>query len=60
MHGAAETFNSIFEELIFGVFLNTKVWAEYVFYLSLFEEYCEFGRKEKLSFGEMLLVNFFW
>ena len=43
MYGAAETFNSIFEELIFGVVLNTKVWAEFVFYLILFEEYCEFG-----------------
>ena len=60
MHGAVETYNSIFEKLIFDVFFNTKVLAEFVFYLILFEEYCEFGRKEKLSFGEMLLVNFFW
>ena len=44
IHGAAETFNSIFEELIFCVFLNTKVLAEFVFYLILFKEYCEFGR----------------
>ena len=43
MHGAAETFNYIFEELIFGIFLNTNVLAEFVFYLILFEEYCEFG-----------------
>ena len=50
MHGAAETFNSIFEELIFGIFLNTNVLAEFVFYLILFEEYCEFGGREKLSF----------
>jgi hypothetical protein len=59
MHGAAETFNSIFEESIFGIFLNTNVLAEFVVYLILFEEYCEFGGREKLSFGEMFLVNFF-
>jgi len=43
MHGAVETFNSIFKELIFGIFLNTNVLAEFVVYLILFEEYCEFG-----------------
>ena len=59
MHGADETFNSIFEVLIFGVFLNTKVLAEFVFYLILFKEYCDVGGREKLSSGEMFLVNFF-
>ena len=43
MHGAVETFNSIFKELIFDIFLNTNVLAEFVVYLILFEEYCEFG-----------------
>jgi hypothetical protein len=56
MHGTAETFNSIFEELIFGVFLNTKVLAKFVFYLILFKEYCEFWRG-KLNFGELFLVK---
>ena len=60
MHGAAEIFNSIFEKLIFGIFLNTNVLAEFIFYLILFEEYCEFEGREKLSFGEKILVNFCW
>ena len=49
--GAAETFNSIFEELIFGIFLNTNVLAEFVFCYIFVEEYCEFffwgGGEEK-------------
>jgi hypothetical protein len=53
MHGAAEIFKSMFEELIFGIVLNTNVLAEFVFYLILFKEYCEFGGREKLSFGEL-------
>ena len=59
MHGAVETFNSIFKELIFGIFLNTNVLAEFVFYLILFEEYCEFGEggeKEKCN----LVKSFFF
>ena len=55
----AETFEFIFKELIFGIFLNTNVLAEFVVYLILFEAYCEFWGREKLSFGEMFLVNFF-
>jgi hypothetical protein len=57
MHGAAETFKSIFEMLIFCVFLNTKVLTEFVFYLILFKEYCEFWGREKWSSGEMFLVK---
>ena len=31
MHGAAETFNLIVEELLFDVFLNFKVLIEFVY-----------------------------
>jgi hypothetical protein len=31
MHGAAETFNFIFEELLFDVFLNPRVLTEFVY-----------------------------